>query len=427
MSVLVVVGAQWGDEGKGKIVDLLTRDAEVVARYGGGANAGHTLVVGGQKTVIRLVPSGVLHEKPICVLGPGMVIDPGVLLDELDTLRSRGALDASFSRVVVSDRAHLVLPHHVLVDQLRESGPSAIGTTKRGVGPAYEDKVARRGVRAIDLCDGERLAARVKANVDAWLPTIRALGGEEPSVPSILATLETQAKRLVPLVRDASDVLHDARARGANVLLEGAQGTMLDIDHGTYPHVTSSTVLAGGGASGTGLAPTDIDRVVGITKAYTTRVGGGPFPSEMPEALAERLRKAGGEFGAVTGRPRRCGWLDIPVLRHAVRFNGISALALTKLDVLSGWDPIRIAVAYELDGRRLERPPAAGLDRVVPVYEDLPGWTEDLSACRELRQLPATTRAFIARVEELTGCEVAIASVGPDRDQTIVRRSAFAP
>jgi adenylosuccinate synthase len=425
MSIVVVVGAQWGDEGKGKIVDLLTAEADVVARYGGGANAGHTLVVGGQKTVIRLVPSGVLHAKPICVLGPGMVIDLAVLLEELDTLISRGALDASLARVVVSDRAHLVLPHHMTIDRLRESGPGAIGTTKRGVGPAYEDKVARRGIRAIDLLDLPRLEGKVRANAEAWTPTLRALGGEPADVAATVAQLREQAKRIAPLVRDSSDVLHDAKARGAHVLLEGAQGTMLDVDHGTYPHVTSSTVLSGGATSGAGLAPTDIDRVVGITKAYTTRVGGGPFPSEMPEDVAERLRKAGGEFGAVTGRPRRCGWLDIPVLRHAVRFNGLSMLALTKLDVLSGWDPIRIVVAYELDGVRLERPPAAGLDRVVPIYEEVAGWSGDLTGCRKLEDLPGATRSFIARIEALTGCTVAIASVGPDRAQTIVRQSVF--
>lgn len=425
MSIVVVVGAQWGDEGKGKIVDLLTIDADVVARYGGGANAGHTLVVGGQKTVIRLVPSGVLHPRPICVLGPGMVIDPAVLLEEIDTLVARGALDASLSRIVVSDRAHLVLPHHMVIDRLRESGPGAIGTTKRGVGPAYEDKVARRGVRAVDLLDLTRLEAKVRANAEAWIPVLRALGADAPDVAATMAVLRQQAARIGPLVRDSSDVIHDARARGAHVLLEGAQGTMLDIDHGTYPHVTSSTVLSGGAASGAGLAPTHIDRVVGITKAYTTRVGGGPFPSEMPEAEAERLRQMGGEFGAVTGRPRRCGWLDIPVLRHAVRFNGLSMLALTKLDVLSGWDPIRIAVAYELDGKRLERPPAAGLDRVTPIYEELPGWTGDLTTCRTMAELPATARAFITRVEQLAECPVAIVSVGPDREQTITPLSVF--
>jgi len=425
MSIVVVVGAQWGDEGKGKIVDLLTSGADVVARYGGGANAGHTLVVGGKKTVIRLVPSGVLHPRPVCVLGPGMVIDPAVLLEELDTLHQSGALDATFSRVFVSDRAHVVMPHHMLVDRLREAGPAAIGTTKRGIGPAYEDKVARRGVRAIDLVDARDLESKVRANVEAWLPTIRALGGEAPDVAATVAALRQQATRLGPLIRDVSDVLHDAKRRGADILLEGAQGTMLDIDHGTYPHVTSSTVLSGGAASGGALAPTDIDRVVGITKAYTTRVGGGPFPSEMPEAEAERLRKAGGEFGAVTGRPRRCGWLDIPVLRHAVRFNGLSMLALTKLDVLSGWDPVRIAVAYELDGKRLSRPPASGLDRVVPIYEELPGWSGDLTICRTWESLPATTRAFVERVEQLTECSAAIVSVGPDREQTITRHDVF--
>ena len=425
MSIVVVVGAQWGDEGKGKIVDLLTADADVVARYGGGANAGHTLVVGGQKTVIRLVPSGVLHSRPICVVGPGMVIDPAVLLEELDTLRARGALDDTFSRVVVSDRAHLVLPHHMLVDRLREAGTAAIGTTKRGIGPAYEDKVARRGVRAIDLLSPDDLEAKVRGAMEPWTPTLRALGGEPLDVAETLTALRAQAARLAPLIRDASDVMHDARRRGAHVLLEGAQGTMLDVDHGTYPHVTSSTVLSGGAASGAGLAPTHVDRVVGITKAYTTRVGGGPFPSEMPEAEAERLRKAGGEFGAVTGRPRRCGWLDVPVLRHAVRFNGITSLAMTKLDVLSGWDPIRLVVAYELDGRRLDRPPASGLERVVPIYEELPGWSGDLTGCRAYEELPRTAQAFIARVEELTECSVAIASVGADRAQTIVRSSVF--
>jgi adenylosuccinate synthase len=426
MSVVVVVGAQWGDEGKGKIVDLLTAEADVVARYGGGANAGHTLVVGGQKTVIRLVPSGVLHQRPICVLGPGMVVDPAVLLEELDTLVSRGALDAAFTRVAISDRAHVVLAHHMLVDRLRESGPAAIGTTKRGVGPAYEDKVARRGIRMIDLLDPSTLGARVKASLDAWAPTIRALGGDVPDAGEITVELHAQAARLAPRISDTSDILHAARERGGNVLLEGAQGTMLDIDHGTYPWVTSSTVLSGGGASGAGLAPTHIDRVVGITKAYTTRVGGGPFPTEMPEAEAERLRKAGGEFGAVTGRPRRCGWLDVPVLRHATRYNGLTALALTKLDVLTGWNPIRVAVAYQLDGRRIELPPASGLDRCVPIYEDLPGWTENLTGCRTLADLPKTTRAFIERVEQLTGCAVAIASVGPDRAETIVRSDVFA-
>ncbi len=351
MTALVIVGAQWGDEGKGKVVDLLAAQADAVVRYGGGANAGHTLVVGAEKVVFHLVPSGALHPRPRCWLGPGMVIDPAVLVKELAVMRARGVLDDR--RVLVSDRAHLVLPQHFLVDALRERGPSAIGTTKRGIGPCYQDKAARRGVRVIDLADAATLRARVAENLEQWRPVIEALGGETPSAIQIADEYLAMAEHILPFVGDVTAALHDAREAGQRILLEGAQGTMLDLDHGTYPFVTSSSVTSGGACTGTGLAPTHIDRVLGISKAYTTRVGEGPFPTELFGEEGERLRKAGGEYGATTGRPRRCGWLDVPVLRHAVRVNGLTELALTKLDVLTGTDPITRRT--ERDSRCLRR------------------------------------------------------------------------
>ena len=417
MTALVIVGAQWGDEGKGKIVDLLAVQADVVVRYGGGANAGHTLVVGDEKVVFHLVPSGALHAKTRCLLGAGMVIDPAVLVEELAVMRGRGLL--SEGRVIVSDAAHLVLPQHKLVDALRERGPRAIGTTQRGIGPCYEDRAARRGVRALDLADRASLQAKVEANLDGWRPVIEALGGDTPSAGPIVEGLLAAAAVLVPLVGDVTSALHGARAAGQRILLEGAQGTMLDLDHGTFPFVTSSSVTAGGACTGTGLGPTHIDRVLGITKAYTTRVGEGPFPTELFGEEGDRLRAAGGEYGATTGRPRRCGWLDIPVLRHAVRVNGLSELALTKLDVLSGVDPLRICVAYELDGRRLEVPPSSGLERVRPLYEELPGFRGELGGVRSMSELPEDARRYVARIEELAGVPITIVSLGPERTQTI--------
>jgi adenylosuccinate synthase len=417
MTALVIVGAQWGDEGKGKIVDLLAAQADAVVRYGGGANAGHTLVVGTERVVLHLVPSGALHERPRCLLGLGMVIDLKVLIAELAIMRQRGVL--SDGRVLVSDRAHLVLPHHMLVDALREQGPQPIGTTKRGIGPCYQDRAARRGVRVADLADRATFRKRVEDSVEGWRPVIEALGGQTPSAAQIADETWELGRELAPFVGDVTEALHEAREAGQRILLEGAQGTMLDLDHGTYPFVTSSSVTAGGACTGTGLAPTHIDRVLGISKAYTTRVGEGPFPTELHGAEGERLRQAGSEFGATTGRPRRCGWLDIPVLRHAARVNGLSELALTKLDVLTGTDPIRICVAYELDGRRLAVPPSIGLERVRPVYEEMPGWTGDLSACRAMDDLPDAARRYVRRIEELTGVPVTLLSLGAERTQTI--------
>ena len=424
MSTLVIVGAQWGDEGKGKVVDLLAERAHSVARYGGGANAGHTLVVGGEKVVFHLVPSGALHRGPKCLLGAGMVIDASVLAEELETLRARDLLGDG--RVLISERAQLVLPQHKLVDGLREEqSANPIGTTRRGIGPCYQDRAARRGLRIGDLRDEARFNRKVADNLEGWAPTIRAFGAEVPDAAATAASVLEAGRALIPFIGDVAGALHRARAAGERILLEGAQGTMLDIDHGTYPYVTSSSVTAGGAATGTGLGPTHIDSVLGITKAYTTRVGEGPFPTELHDAAGEALRAAGHEYGATTGRPRRCGWLDAVILNRAVQLNGIAQLALTKLDVLRGVDPLRIAIAYELDGERLETLPAEGLERAVPIYEEHPGFDEDLSDVRALEDLPDNARRYVRRIEELTGVGITIVSVGPGREETIVARDPW--
>ncbi|MCB9604259.1 MAG: adenylosuccinate synthase [Sandaracinus sp.] len=423
MPATVVVGAQWGDEGKGKIVDLLTPFAEVVVRYAGGANAGHTLVVRGEKIVLHLVPSGILHPGQECIVGQGCVVDPGTLLEEIDLLEERGI--STKNRLWVADRAHVVMPHHKLVDGLREQADPKIGTTKRGIGPAYEDKVGRVGLRIGDLVR-PGLEAKVAANLASWSARIESLGGTTPSAAEITATLLAHGERLRPYVADGARRAGDAVARGAKVLLEGAQGTMLDIDYGTYPFVTSSSATSGGACTGGGVPPTRIERVIGIAKAYATRVGGGPFPTELHGEAGEALRQAGAEFGATTGRPRRCGWLDVPALRFAARVNGMTSIALTKLDVLTGMPTLQLANGYRLDGELLDEPPFEGLERVEPVYESHPGWTEDLSGCRTKEELPANARAYLARIEELVGCPIGIVSVGPDRDQTIGLTEPFA-
>jgi adenylosuccinate synthase len=423
MPATVVVGAQWGDEGKGKIVDLLTPFAEVVVRYAGGANAGHTLVVRGEKIVLHLVPSGILHAGQECIVGQGCVVDAGTLLEEIDLLEVRGI--STKGRLFVADRAHVVLPHHRLIDALREQADPKIGTTKRGIGPAYEDKVGRVGVRVGDLIR-PGLEAKVAANLASWSPRIEALGGTTPSASEITASLLAQAERLRPYVADGARRAGDAIERGAKVLLEGAQGTMLDIDYGTYPFVTSSSATSGGACTGGGVAPTRIERVIGICKAYATRVGGGPFPTEMHGEAGEALRQAGAEFGATTGRPRRCGWLDLPALRFAARVNGMTSIAMTKLDVLTGMPELQLATGYRLDGEVIDEPPFEGLERVEPIYETHAGWTEDVTHCRTLEALPANARKYLARIEELVGCPIGIVSVGPDREQTIGLTEPFA-
>jgi adenylosuccinate synthase len=426
MSNVVIVGAQWGDEGKGKVVDLFTSWADVVVRFQGGANAGHTLVVGGVKTVLHLVPSGVLHPGKKCIIGNGVVVDPEALMEEIDLLKSKGLLGDP-TQLVVSENAHVILPYHKRIDAGREK-KDAIGTTGRGIGPCYEDKVARRGVRVRDLLKPQSLRARLSARILEANAQIKALGGEKCDLEPLLEWALKLGERMEPYVGDASaSVAHEVE-RGRAVLFEGAQGTLLDIDHGTYPYVTSSNTVAGNAAVGAGLGPTAIDSVIGITKAYTTRVGNGPLPTELFDATGEKLRTVGAEFGATTGRPRRCGWLDALVLRYAARVNGLSGLAITKLDVLTGFEKILVANAYKLpNGRTVSEFPSDPdfLAEAQPVYEELPGWKESLSDLREYEELPANARRYVERVEQLVGVETIAVSVGADRAQTIVRKNPF--
>ncbi len=430
MSAVVIVGAQWGDEGKGKIVDIYTEFADMVVRYAGGPNAGHTLVVGDEKLVVRLLPSGILRENTRCVLGQGMVIDPAVLLGEMDELERRGKAGLA-ARLTVSDRAHLILPYHVLVDGLREAAArsgKAIGTTKKGIGPAYEDKARRTGIRAGDLRDLARLRDRVGTALEAWAPVIRALGGEVPSLAATLDPLERSAERIVPLLAETSAIVDRAIRQGARILFEGAQGTLLDVDHGTYPFVTSSSAVAGGAATGAGIGPNRLDTVIGITKAYATRVGSGPFPTELDDTDGLHLRTAGAEFGSVTGRPRRTGWLDLPALRYAARVNGIDGLALTKLDVLTGLPRIRVCTAYDTPAGRVEDLPIDLLEEPAaarPVYEELPGWSERLEQARVLDDLPRAVRDYVRFLEEGAKVPLYLLSVGPRRNETIVLHNPF--
>jgi adenylosuccinate synthase len=410
-----------------KIVDLYTEAADVVVRYAGGPNAGHTLVVGEERIVVRLIPSGILRPRARCVMAQGMVIDPAVLVAEIDALEVRG--HDTTGRLFISDRAHLLLPYHPEIDALREHAASAgakIGTTKRGIGPCYEDKAARRGIRAGDLKDFTRVEAMVRRALHDWTPVIEALGGAVPDPGRILDHLAPMAARLCPLITDTSALVHEALKQGERVLLEGAQGTLLDLDHGTYPFVTSSSAVAGGASVGAGIGPTRIRRVVGITKGYATRVGEGPFPTELLDATGDQIRTAGSEFGSVTGRPRRTGWIDLPALRYAARVNGLDGLAITKLDVMTGLPEVRACVAYETPAGCTAEFPIDDLAVSRPIYETLPGWTERLGEARALGDLPEATRRYIAFLEEQVGVPVDLISVGPRRDETIVLRDAFA-
>jgi adenylosuccinate synthase len=433
MSVVIVVGAQWGDEGKGKVVDLFTERADTVVRYGGGANAGHTLVIEGRKLVTHLVPSGVCHPGKSCVLGDGMVIDPHTLLEELSECQSRGLLMQG--ELLVGLGAHVILPYHKLLDGLREDRGAqqgkAIGTTRRGIGPAYEAKAARKGVRMRDLFKRERLRDLVHANLDELIPLIAHLGGTKPGEAEVakwIADAYEAGQRLAPHTGDAGRHVARVIAEGKHVLFEGAQGCLLDLDHGTYPYVTSSSTIAAGACQSAGIGPTQIDAVVGITKAYATRVGSGPFPTELHGAEGDALRVAGGEFGATTGRPRRCGWLDLPALRMGVRLSGMSSLALTKLDVLAELPEVAVCTAYKVDGKELDEPPIDPDDiaRAEPIYRKFPGWGRLPAEARDVTDLPPTARAYVETIAKLAGVAFCLISVGPDRAQTIRLTDPFA-
>jgi len=429
MPNVVVVGAQWGDEGKGKIVDLLTEYADVVVRFQGGNNAGHTLVVGGEKTVLHLIPAGILHPGKACVIGNGVVFDPEVFVLEIDRLKAKGALKDD-GQLVVSLDAHVIMPWHKAIDVAREQamGAGKIGTTGRGIGPTYEDKVARRGLRIRDLLDRARLARKVKERLPLAREELKRLGATpELDEEAIIARYAELGGRIARYAGDVSLWLHRALKQGKQLLFEGAQGTMLDVDHGTYPFVTSSNTVAGNAVVGCGLGPTAVDYVLGISKAYSTRVGGGPYPSELKDATGDRLRTVGGEFGATTGRPRRTGWLDALALRYAVRVNGLDAIAMTKLDVLAGFDRVKIAVAYRIDGKTVDEMPSdlELLERAEAIYEELPGWSEKLDQLRTWDDLPAPARAYVKRVQDLVGVKVIGVSVGADRGQTILVENPF--
>jgi adenylosuccinate synthase len=425
MANVVVVGAQWGDEGKGKVVDLLTEFADVVVRFGGGPNAGHTLIVDGHRVVLHLLPSGILRPHKRCILGEGMVVDPAELLDELRTLQERG-LCGGETDLLVSERAHLILPHHKALDEARERGAEALGTTRRGIGPAYEDKYGRRGVRVGDLLRPERFRERARASQEEGNRRLVAAGCA--TLPeSVLEDYLRFGDLIARYVTDASRAVSDEISRGRSVLFEGAQGALLDVDHGTYPYVTSSSTIAGGACTGTGVGPTQIHAVVGVCKAYSTRVGGGPFPTELDAEAGAKLREAGAEFGATTGRPRRCGWLDGAALRMASRVNGMTGLAVTKLDVLGGAGKVKVCVGYRVDGKPRDEIPLDPdeIRRAEPVYEALDGWGEETQRMRHLDELPASARRYLRRMEALASVPLHIISLGPERGETIVLRNPF--
>ncbi|MCW2632580.1 MAG: Adenylosuccinate synthetase [Pseudonocardia sp.] len=424
MPAIVVIGAQWGDEGKGKATDLLGSQVQWVVRYQGGNNAGHTVVLpDGQDFALHLIPSGILNPNVRNVIGNGVVVNPSVLLEELAGLEARGV---DTSNLLVSADAHLIMPYHVEIDKVTERylGKAKIVTTGRGIGPAYQDKVARVGVRVADLLDAKILREKVEAALDFKNQVlVKVYNRRAMDVDEVVDSVLAAGRQIEPRIADARLLLNQALDAGETVLLEGSQGTLLDVDHGTYPYVTSSNPTAGGAAVGSGIGPIRISRVIGILKAYTTRVGSGPFPTELTDAMGDHLRKAGGEIGVTTGRERRCGWFDSVIARYAARVNGITEFFLTKLDVLSGLERVPVCVAYDVDGRRTDEMPMTQTDvhHAVPVYEELPGWWEDLSDCRTFGELPPNARAYVQRVEELSGARISAIGVGPGRDETITR------
>jgi adenylosuccinate synthase len=422
MPVTIIVGAQWGDEGKGKIVDMLSDEIDIVARYQGGANAGHTVVIGDKEYVLHLIPSGIFHKHATCVIGNGVVIDPVALMDEIAMIKSFGIkIDG---RLFISHNAHLIMPYHKMLDVMREKGAVKIGTTGRGIGPAYIDKYMRTGIRVVDLLNRATLADKLKANIEEKNQLLsKVYGGVEIDVDKIIAEYQEFDTRIDPYITDTVTYLNNALKKKKRILAEGAQGALLDVDHGTYPFVTSSNPTSGGACTGLGIPPTAVKKIIGIVKAYSTRVGNGPFPTELLDPTGERLRKIGGEFGATTGRPRRCGWLDMVSLKYSIQVNGISEIALTKLDVLDEFDEILVCTGYTVDGKPLKSfsSDVATLDAVTPVYKKFKGWKQNISGIRKYSKLPAATIKYIEAIEKLSGTKISLVSVGARRDQTIVR------
>lgn len=423
MSIRVVVGAQWGDEGKGKIVDHLSKEADYVVRYQGGANAGHTLKFDGKKVVLHLIPSGIFNGDAKCVIGNGVVIDPKALLEEIENIEKMGF--GLKGRLFISNAAHVILPYHQLLDQVKEKhrGEDAIGTTGRGIGPAYVSKVSRVGIRTADLFHPEMLREKIESNLADINESLEHIYKEEllDSKPILDDALEA-AEKICPYIHNTGAILHQAIERNENILLEGAQGSLLDIDHGTYPYVTSSSPTSGGACTGSGIPPTAIEKVMGITKAYCTRVGNGPFPTELNNDFGELLREKGQEFGATTGRPRRCGWIDLVALKYAVRINGINELALTKMDVLNDFEQIKLCTEYEIDWEKTDvfSPDLTEIEKVKPVYHTMPGWQEDVNKCSSIEELPESATNYLRFVQDYLGVELTILSTGPNREETIV-------
>jgi adenylosuccinate synthase len=424
MANVIILGSQWGDEGKGKIVDLFSDRFDIVARYQGGHNAGHTVYIGDRKYVLKLIPSGILRPGKKAVIGNGLVLDPAALLSEIETLEAAGVEVAA--NLFISNRAHVLFPAHRMMEKMSEGRPGriSIGTTSRGIGPCYEDKIARRGVRVADLLDRNFFRGHYDSLMEEKVTIAKAVGiYEELDLAKIRAEYEAFAERVRPMVCDTAALLNQAIRDGKRVLFEGAQGTMLDVDHGTYPFVTSSSASAGGACTGTGVPPTRIDGIVGVSKAYITRVGGGPFPTEALDGAGEQIRQRGNEFGAVTGRPRRCGWFDVPLLRYTAAINGFDSIVVTKLDVLDAFEKIPVCVAYKVGGRTVEDmpPTVRDIERIEPVYECLPGWNSSTFGVSEYDELPARAKEYLAFLENRTGVEIGCVSTGPERNQTIVR------
>lgn len=430
MSNTVVVGTQWGDEGKGKVVDLLTARADLIVRFQGGNNAGHTLVVEGRQFICHIIPSGILYEDKKCLIGNGLVVDPEVLLEEMKGLKEAAGIVVSPNRLSLSEKAQIIMPYHKAIDIAREAakGRDKLGTTGRGIGPCYEDKAARTGVRAIDLTEPDTLEEKIRANLEEKnFYLTKFLSAEPLEVQPILDRYLEMGETLTPFIADVSVELAEGLKANKKILFEGAQGTHLDIDHGTYPFVTSSNPIAGAACAGAGIGPGQLHHVVGIVKAYTTRVGAGPFVTELTDEIGDYIQERGVEFGATTGRRRRCGWLDLVIVRDSVRLNGLNSLAITKLDVLTGLEKLNICVGYELENRRIDSRPASLKEqaRCTPVYEEMPGWKEDITGAREKDQLPEQAQAYLSSIEKITGVPISIISVGPGREETIMVQEPF--